>query len=142
MAAATGALEPVSAHRCDVCHLQLAHRTGSYSVALKADRAVYAPGQPIVIRLRIANAGPNPLFVDPDRQVRHFTVHIIAPGYKETQPDRPLPRSGRAIHAGGSFLLPAHDLQRWDVMLKHLGTYRLNMSYGSVDSNTLTFVVR
>jgi hypothetical protein len=92
--------------------------------------------------LTLTNRGPGSIYIEPSSLVHSFTVHVIAPNYKSTEPDRPVARSGERIAAGASVALPATALRRWGCMIARPGAYSVNMSYGAVDSNTVTFVVR
>jgi hypothetical protein len=125
-----------------VCHLQLQTRPGPYSVKLGAAKSFYSVGEPVTIRLTVQNVARSRLFVDPSAQVRDFSLHMIAPGYKSTEPDRRLPTNGETLKASETLRLPARVLQAWGCSLTRPGTYRFNLSFGAVDSNVVAFTIR
>jgi hypothetical protein len=105
-------------------------------------QSVYRVGQPVMISLTVQNRARSAILVNPSAQVRDFSLHMIGPGYKSTQPGRPLPTAGVTVKPGEALRLPARDLRAWACSFTRPGTYRFNLSFGAVDSNVITFTIR
>lgn len=119
-------------------HLQ--HRTGTYRIALSSDKASYNDGDPVNVTISIVNLGKLPLNVDPDAVAAQFTLSVIGPNFKVIDGAKVAPNDGRlAIKPGDTFTFPTIDLQNWLGQPLRPGLYSLDVSYGDVDSNVLTF---
>lgn len=129
--------------RCDVCSLKFQHRAGPFEVLLRSTKDVYRVGDAVNITVSIVNRGTKTLYVDPDAELASLSFHVIAPNYKATQPDRPLPAPrSRAIAPGQRFTFREIDLKQAAITTNRAGEYLLNVSYDRVDSNVLRIVMR
>jgi hypothetical protein len=131
--AALTAVTPVrSAASCDVCRLQLHHRSGPYSITLSKER--WGGTRPrFLVRLTNRSAGALVL----GRSAPPFVLNFITPRYRGTERLRSGPRSTR-VPSGSTFTFSGAFPYR----LSAAGTYEMNVSFRNVDSTTLTYVVR
>ena len=130
-------LDAVPARACDVCNLQLKHRTGPYAITLvKEPRPTRLPR----IRITIANPGPRAVGVGGEGRSSRLVVNVVAPDYKLIEPvdAHVAPERPAVVRPGSS--------STFDVKLRNQfakpGVYRLNASLGNVDSNVLTYTVK
>jgi hypothetical protein len=127
----TSAQPPAPAASCLACNLKLLHRTGLYLISIEArlsssNRATVTGT--IVSRPGEAS-GPH---------VETFGVlNILAPGYKSIEKISSL-RPHLTFLQGKAMTFSATASDRFGKP----GLYRLNVSYGNVDSNTVEVTVR
>ena len=139
MGALLGALvsAPSPARACDVCQLKLTHRTGPYRIVLAKEGAWLARHAP-QFRVTIVNPGPRPLVLG-DAPSSRVLLNSVAPNARVRMPIIMAPRGRtRTVAARSRVTLYA----RYPVRLERPGVYRLNVSYGPVDSNILTYTVK
>lgn len=124
---------PAQARTCDACTIQLARRTGPYSIIASKASTLTSPTNAPLIRVTIVNPGPAPLHVGGPS---HVVLNFVGP----------LARGRESVH------LPSRptDIQpgsRWTFEttfpyeLRRPGVYTFNISLGLVDSNILTYKV-
>ena len=129
---------PVSA--CDWCMPR--HRTGSLAVKLATDAHVYRLHQPIYLRMTVTNNGSRDVLVDATSMESQVALHLRTPESGISFPDKP--RSvlhGTRLAPGRSVTFPPTPITRWGHQFEQLGKCELNVSYGGVDSNTVTWRV-
>jgi hypothetical protein len=128
---------PSPARACDVCHLRLTHRTGPYRIVVAKEGAWLARQSP-QIRVTIVNPGPRPLILG-DAPSSRVLLNSVAPNARVRMPIMTAPRGRtRTVAARSRVTFYA----RYPVRLERPGVYRLNVSYGPVDSNILTHTVK
>jgi hypothetical protein len=130
-------LSPVSAPACDVCQLQLKHRTGPYAITLVKESRWRRQPQ---ILITIANGGPRAVAVGGVGSSSRFDVNVVAPNYKSIEP------IDRYVAPGHPALVRPHSRFTFRMKLRQWfdkpGVYRLNASLGNVDSNILTYTIK
>jgi hypothetical protein len=116
---------------CNACNLTFSHRTGSYRITLSSDKEVYTIGRPVYLTITMTNLGKTAMRVDPARVTSQFTLHVVAPNFKVTEPDKAPPNKGpTSIAPGKGFTFPKKSLADWPIpALTHPGDYSLNMSF-------------
>ncbi len=124
------------ARACDVCNLQLTHRTGPYRIVLTKEGATVAKKAP-QLRVTIVNPGPRPLLLG-DSPSSRVVLNSITPNARAMFPIAVAPRGRTKTVAPGSRLTL---LARTQFPLNRPGVYRFNVSYGRVDSNIVTYTV-
>jgi hypothetical protein len=136
-AIALAALPRVPASACDVCQLQLRHRTGPYAITL-AKEARWSDRPEL--RITIANGGSRAVTVGGESRTSPLGVNVVAPTYKSIEPVdsyvAPIRPALVGPHATSTFRIKLR--QRFDKP----GVYRLNASLGNVDSNILTYSIK
>jgi hypothetical protein len=139
MGALLGAIvsAPSPARACDVCQLKLTHRTGPYRIVIAKEGARLARHAP-QISVTIVNPGSPPLVLG-DAPSSRIMLNSVAPNARVRMPIITAPRGRtRTVAARSRVTFYA----RYPVRLDRPGVYRLNVSYGPVDSNILTYTVK
>jgi hypothetical protein len=128
---------PGPAPACDVCQLQLRHRTGPYAMTLVKESRSTRPAR---LRITIANRGSDTVPAGGDGRAARLVINVLGPDYRAIEPvdayaapERPAvvrPRSSSTFDI---------KLRQW---FDKPGVYRLNASLGNVDSNILTYTIK
>jgi hypothetical protein len=127
---------PSPARACDVCNLRLTHRTGPYRIVVAKEGAPAATKQQ-QLRVTIVNPGPRPLILG-DSPASRVMLNAIVPDARYSGPIRVAPRGRtRTIAPRSRVTLYTNT----PFALNRPGIYRLNVSYGPVDSNIVTYTV-
>lgn len=127
---------PSPARACDVCHLKLTHRTGPYRIVVA--KGAWLARQLPQIRVTIVNPGPRALVLG-DAPSSRVLLNSVAPNARVRMPIMTAPRGRTRMVAARSRVT---FYARYPVRLDRPGVYRLNVSYGPVDSNILTYTVK
>lgn len=129
---------PAPAAKCTVCNLRLTSRTGPYLIKLAKEPTNAAAGAPY-IRVTIVNKSPRPLVLDSSPPSPQVMLNFVTPGIRGTEVVHAL-RTGQSEKIAPGSNLTFHVT--YPYRLGKPGTYSVNVSYGSVDSNILTYIVR
>jgi hypothetical protein len=128
---------PNPARACDVCNLRLTHRTGPYRIVVTKEGASGAKKAP-QLRVTIVNPGPRPLVLG-DSPSSRVVLNAITPNARASLPLYVAARGHtKKVAPGSRVTLYA----RTQFPLDRPGVYRFNVSYGSVDSNVVTYTVK
>jgi hypothetical protein len=127
---------PSPAHACDVCNLKLTHRTGPYRIVLAKEGAWVAKKAPR-LRVIIVNPGPRALVLG-DSPSSRVVINSVMPQARAITAIRVAPRGRTKTVAPGSRVTL---YTRAPFTIDRPGVYRLNVSYGRVDSNIITYTV-
>lgn len=133
---ALGVLDAVPARACDVCQLQLKHRTGPYAITLAKD----SPSTRLPrIRVTVANHGAGAVGMGGQGRSSRLVVNVVAPNYRMIDPvDASVaPERPALIRPRSSSTFVFKLLNRFNKP----GVYRLNVTLRNVDSNVLTYRV-
>ena len=127
---------PSRARTCDVCQLQLTHRTGPYRIVVAKEGAWVAKKAP-QIRVTIVNPGPRSIVLG-DSPASRVVLNSVTQ-YARARESIPAAPAGqtKTVQAGSRVTLHA----RYPYVLGRPGVYRFNVSHGPVDSNILTYTV-
>jgi hypothetical protein len=135
---AVAAVAPTPTATCDVCRLQLTSRTGPYLIRLVKEVTSSAVDAPRM-RVTLVNTTRHLLVVGNSPPSPYVRLNLVTPRARGTEAVHAVP-VGRSER-----ILPGSTLSfavTYPYRLGRPGKYRFNVTYGGVDSNILTYLVR
>jgi hypothetical protein len=126
-----------AAASCDACKTRLTTRTGSYAIRVVKEAGNDSSTIPRM-RVTIANAGSHPVLVGSPASAK-VTLAFVTPRARGRMVVPAVPEGhARSIAPGSSFTFHV----TYPYRLRRPGTYEFNVSFGRVDSNIVTYLVR
>ena len=129
---------PAPAATCETCRLHLTTRTGPYLIILSKE-TMSSTASAARIAVTVVNKGSRAIVLGSSSPSAHILLNSVTPRARGTEVVRAVPvgRSER-ISPGSSWTF--HVV--YPYRLGRPGTYKFNVSFGGVDSNILTYLVR
>jgi hypothetical protein len=128
---------------CDLCSGTLSHRSGPFKLQLSTENNIFKRGAPIVVYIKIINRSSRAMIVNLSQTVKQVSMHIVSDRFKSSQGDSPvITVGGKPVKPGSFASFGPRALQQWpNSYVRSVGTYKMNVSYDRVDSNTVSFRV-